>query len=280
MLTKANPPASAKIERAAAEIGASVASVASWIASWLAPVPEAVMTARAIQTVFVLPYGLALAVAASIEVVGVSINAHYQDVRARNAELLALQERHGARSTRYPLENERGALAAVVAFYGVTAAIVWATAVFEAVTLARPLTLLACLFPVVSALGTVTMNARAAFHRRKLTQDGAGLARRSADWREAGADGAQPAQVAKTGAPVARDRRKGGAVRRFTGAEWRQYCAGLNGNGAGLARELAQAENKAVVLAAWLHQNKIEPPAAEATRRRWADVALEEIREE
>ncbi|MBN1815346.1 MAG: hypothetical protein JXA14_26175 [Anaerolineae bacterium] len=159
---------SLKVEYYTAEVGASLASVLSWLASWFAPVPEAVMTARAIGVIFEIGPLLSAIVAASIELVGMEINAHYMDVRGYNADLLAHQERYNARHTRLPLENAKAAGVAVWVFYAITSIIVIVTAIYEAAQSGEWLKLLAAAFPLVSALGTYTMNRRAAFHRRRV----------------------------------------------------------------------------------------------------------------
>ncbi len=150
------------------EINSILSSVATAFSGWLAPIPEAAMTSQAIIKIFELSPTLAVLVAASIELVGVSVNAHYLDIVAYNATEETEKERRGRKTHVNGLENVASARNSVIAFYCVTGLIVTCAAVFEVVVGGAPLIkLLAVLFPVASASGTLTMNKRAAFHRKQ-----------------------------------------------------------------------------------------------------------------
>lgn len=146
------------------EINAMLQSVATAASAWLAPLPEAVMTARAIEIVFELPAAASFAVAASIELVGIGVNSYHLDAKAHNDDERKYKEQKGRVTYRNALVAEGDK--AVFCFYGVTGAIVAFTAVYEAIMQRNPLKLLAILFPIASAIGTVTMNRKAALHRR------------------------------------------------------------------------------------------------------------------
>lgn len=259
------------VEHWTAEIGTSLASILSWLASWFAPVPEAVMTARAIATIFDLSPALSGIVAISLELVGMQVNAYWLDSLDFNEKLETHRERYNAKTYRYPKENTKAACAFVWAFYGITTMIVVATAIYQYDVSGEWITLLACAFPLASAIGTVTMNKRAAFHRRRLAIDAVYETDRTQP--ATVSVSAEPAQVdAKPARPV--------AVRRMTCAEWRGICANPNGNRAEIervaaARGAARAETVNAVLKA--HGCK-ELPAT--TARDWWKIATEAVKVE
>jgi hypothetical protein len=154
------------VQHWAGEANAIASSIATTLSSWLSPVPEAVMTARAIGEIFELPMVWAGMVAASIELVGVSVNAHYLEAVDFNEEQERIKEQYGRKTYRHALEDAGSAKGFVVTFYVVTGLIVAGAAVNEAIIERNPLNLLAILFPVASAIGTITMNRRAALHRK------------------------------------------------------------------------------------------------------------------
>lgn len=156
------------------EFNSAFASIASALSAWLAPVPEAAMTAIAIGKIFELKPLFSIFIAASIELVGVSVNEYFQDATAFNENEKIHKEKRGAKNYRHPLENVRSAKVFVWAFYIVTGIIVAVTAAYEVFYEEKlPIKLLAALFPVASAIGTITMNRRAALHRKKVQIDSA-----------------------------------------------------------------------------------------------------------
>ena len=131
------------------------------------------MTASAVGDIFKLPPVVGAIVAASIEVVGFNINQHYLDAREFNDWLDRYEARNGAKTYKDTPENLTAARKAVWQYYAVTGSIIALTAIYRVVfDGADVITLLAVLFPVASALGTVTMNRRAALHRKRLRVDG------------------------------------------------------------------------------------------------------------
>jgi hypothetical protein len=125
------------------------------------------MTASAIARIFELPAIWSALVAGAIELVGVSVNSYYLEAAEFNADLERHRERYDAKTYKARPENVRAAQGFVVAFYVVTGGIVAGAAIYEALTETMWLKLLAVLFPVASALGTITMNRRAALHRKR-----------------------------------------------------------------------------------------------------------------
>jgi hypothetical protein len=189
-------PLSLRVEEAAQEANAVLLSALAAGATWFAPLPEAVMTAQAIQQIFGLPVGIAACVAASLELIGVSANAALNDVREFNAEAWIGANGKRLQNPRHPLEDERRPRRLLVAFYATTAGIVWATAAYNVFVEGAPLIrLLACLFPIASGVGAMVANGRASL-RRKV----AGLAVEEASEKQAKGKPAQAPQV-ETQAP-------------------------------------------------------------------------------
>jgi len=155
------------VEAYAQEANAVLLSVLAAGATWFAPLPEAVMTAQAIQQIFGLPVGVAAICAASLELIGVSANTAYLDAQAFNEAQRAYMLKRGTNNPRYPLESTAWALGLVLGFYTTTGAIVAATAIYDVLAHDAPLIcLLACLFPVASGIGAMVANRRAAFTRK------------------------------------------------------------------------------------------------------------------
>lgn len=150
------------------EINAMVSSVATALTGWLTPLPEAVVTSNALTKIADIPGWLALVVAASIEVTGISVNAHYLDALEFNEAQALDMARTGRKTHKYAPEDVQATRIAVFAYYGLTGFLVAATAIYEvAVEKQPPIKLLAIPLPVISAVGTITMNRRAAFHRKQ-----------------------------------------------------------------------------------------------------------------
>lgn len=151
----------------AGEFNAVLQSWSTMLSGWLAPIPEAAMTAGAIHQVFGLSNLLSVLVAGSIELVGISVNAHYLDAVAFNDAEEQYRARTVRKTYRVPLEDVKQAGRAVNGFYWTTGAIVALSAIYQAVTERELLKLLAILFPIASAIGTKAMNRRAALHRKR-----------------------------------------------------------------------------------------------------------------
>ena len=246
-----NKPLSIRVESAAQEANAVLLSVLAAGATWFAPLPEAVMTAQAIQQIFGLPVGVAACVAASLELIGVSANAALNDAREFNARAWIGVSGKRLQQPRYPLEDEARPRNLLTGFYVTTAGIVWATAIYNVAVEGAPLIrLLACLFPVASAIGAMVANSRASL-RRKV----AGMA-------------VEETPVAKVTTPVAVEGKpmaQPPAVippQEITLAQFRTACAGLNGDRPTTGVEVNE----------WLTANGyVEKP--ETTARRWAQKA-------
>lgn len=128
------------------------------------------MTTTAITRIFELPVLVSVFVAASIELVGINVNSRYLEAKTFNDDLETYKARYKSATYRYPRENEDGARSRLVWFYIITGCIVAFTAFYEVfVEKAVPIKLLACLFPVTSAIGTLVANERAAFRRKIAT---------------------------------------------------------------------------------------------------------------
>lgn len=212
------------------------------------------MTGAAIQQIFNLPAVWSYIVAASIEVAGFGINAYYLEAQAFNEAELAHMERYHAKTLRLPLEDIGGARKAKNGFYIVTGCIVAFNAIYQvAAKGADAIVLLACLFPVASAIATSAANKRAALHRKivRSREPAANVAETS---RERDETVTQPRESAPIEPP-----------RRIDIAEWRELAAGLNGNRAGMdaagVNALLESRGLATI-----------PPS---TARGWARVARE-----
>jgi hypothetical protein len=251
------------------EINAVFVSFLTMASNWLAPVPEAAMTGSAIVEIFALPVWLGYVVAASIEVAGFGVNAYYLEAQAFNDDEEAYKERHNRKTYRLPLENSEGARKMVLWFYIVTGCVVGFNAIYQVMLeAAKPIKLLAILFPVVSALATIAANKRAALHRKQLrTKAGApvaSIAKQVAPIETPTAqDDAQPTLVST---PLAQP----GAT---TIDVWREICASANG-GAPLMDKLRQGDvtNKADCVNEILQQRGFAPVSA-PTARRYAKMA-------
>ena len=150
------------------EFNAILSDAASALSGWLTPLPEAAVTSNALTQIADIPNWLAFVVAASIEVTGISINAHYLDALEFNEAQELEMARTGRKTYKYIPENAQAARNAVVWYYGLTGFLVAATALYEVAVESAPLIkLLVIPFPVISAIGTITSNRRAAFHRKQ-----------------------------------------------------------------------------------------------------------------
>ena len=132
-------------------------AVVSRLASWGASVPNAVMVARSAQSIFSLSWGLSLAIAVSLELIGHALVEHWQAAKSWNAT-----KRQGDQAV-----NARLALGLMVAFWivdfvmvGVLAFSTWATSgdwrIFTA-----------CLYPLIGVAVAVVTNERAHLFRVK-----------------------------------------------------------------------------------------------------------------
>jgi hypothetical protein len=251
MSDKANPrKLSLIVNDYTGEVNAIAASVLSMAAAWLAPLPEATMTARAIAQVFNLSMLWSAVVAASIELVGIRINAYYLDAVEFNASESAYNTQHGRKTDRVALEDTRGAVWMVYGFYGVTFLIVMFTAIYNAVTTNDPLKLLAILFPVMSSFGTISANRAASLHRKvaELAQPNKPL----------DVSGPPVDTIIK---PVDTIGQKDMPLKSIDLNQWRALVASMNGNRPKTSTELNQ----------WLATNGYEQKPV-TTARRWADM--------
>ena len=66
-------------------VEAVLLAVVSRVATWGASIPNAVMVARSAQATFALSWGLSVAIAVSLELIGHALVSHWQDVRHWNA---------------------------------------------------------------------------------------------------------------------------------------------------------------------------------------------------
>jgi len=234
-MTTSKRALSLRVEEAAQEVNAVLLSALSAGATWFAPLPEAVMTAQAVQQIFGLPVIVAACVAASLELIGVNANAAYNDAKEYNAAQMTGASGKRLQNPRNPLESERRPLSLLLGFYATTTGIVVATAVYNVVIEGAPLIrLLACLFPFASAIGVVVANQRASL-RRKVAQERLEVAETVRAVAET------PVQVAPVAVKVAASAKHQTA----TIADWRAITAKMNGECATLTIEELQALLKA-----------------------------------
>jgi len=256
-MTTSKRALSLRVEEAAQEVNAVLLSALSAGATWFAPLPEAVMTAQAVQQIFGLPVIVAACVAASLELIGVNANAAYNDAKEYNAAQMTGASGKRLQNPRNPLESEHRPLSLLLGFYATTTGIVVATAVYNVVIEGAPLIrLLACLFPFASAIGVVVANQRASL-RRKVAQERLEVVETKSTSVPVAVKVAQaetiPAPVVKPFTPLAP----------INAAEWRELAHGMN-----VDRPVdGDGVNQ------WLEDHGYEPKPA-TTARRWAKMAV------
>jgi hypothetical protein len=254
---------SLKVEQWSGEVNAILSSITTTAASWLAPLPEAAMTTRSIVSIFGLPDVWAALVAGSIELVGVSVNAHYLSVVEFNANLEAYKEKHKAKTHRVPLEDEEAARKAVNRYYIITGLIVGLTAIYEVVFQSAPvITLLAIAFPFASAIGTKTMNRRASLHRKMVSMDTPKEPTKKpvvASGQPVDEDDAPLVQMEKLKPPKVKPQT---AKKPITVSQWREVASTMNGD----RPQTVEALNQ------WLSKNGYETKPV-TTARRWLAMA-------
>jgi len=159
-----------RIDRAAGDVESIALAVLGRIASWVAPVPVAVMTAKALEEIFALPFTLAAVSSAALELVGMTTSALWLDLVDYND------------SKRKSDPEAKAGLAKVmmIAYFVIDIIIIIAVSVKRIIDAPEDWSpAIAILFPIVSAVGVIVLNQRVR-HYRRLAQIDADKAERSA----------------------------------------------------------------------------------------------------
>jgi len=176
--------AAAWVDRKVGELEAIALAVVGRVASWVAPIPVAVMTARAIALIFDLPDLWGGITAAALELVGMTTTALWLDLKEYNR-------------TKRKSDPEAGAglaLGMMVAYFVVDLSIIGVITVKEIQDTGNWSRLIAVLFPVMSAVGVIVLNQRVR-HYHRLAQIDVGKAERRSKRSHPSQPTAQPADV-------------------------------------------------------------------------------------
>jgi len=146
------------VDRFMGEAEAIALSVTGRLASWVAPLPTAIMAARSISAIFMLPIEWAAAISAAQELIGLTTTSLYMTVKAWNA----------TKRQSDPSANERLALGCVVGYFLVDFLIILIGAGIDYGQAARWYVFGAALFPFMGVIGVLVLNERVAQFRREV----------------------------------------------------------------------------------------------------------------
>ena len=146
------------VDRFMGEAEAIALSVTGRIASWVAPLPTAIMAARSISAIFTLPIEWAGLISAAQELIGLTTTSLYMTVKAWNA----------TKRQSDPAANERLALGCVVGYFLVDFLIIVIGAGIDYSQAARWYVFGAALFPFMGVIGVLVLNERVAQFRREV----------------------------------------------------------------------------------------------------------------
>ena len=146
------------VDRFMGEAEAIALSVAGRLASWVAPLPTAIMAARSISAIFTLPIEWAAAISAAQELIGLTTTSLYMTVKSWNA----------TKRQSDPAANERLALGCVVGYFLVDFLIIVIGAGIDYSQAARWYVFGAALFPFMGVIGVLVLNERVAQFRREI----------------------------------------------------------------------------------------------------------------
>ena len=132
-------------------------AVVGRVASWVAAVPCAVMTARASAQFFELSWPIAVAVAVALELVGQTTSNLW----------LNAKEWNGNRRRTDPAANERLAFVLMVGYFAADFLIIAALEVPDFLATRNAQGLTALLFPLLSVVGVMALNERVAQYKRE-----------------------------------------------------------------------------------------------------------------
>ena len=151
------------VDETMANLEAILEATLGRVASWVAPVPEAIMTARAAELIFDVGKVPAIMTAVSMELVGLTVGSNWLKVRAYNAVRHVDEQDHTQDD---PPVSQKTANALMVTYYGISVALIGGISVFETFQGAQQYQkLLAVLFPVVSVIGVASMNLRVQLYK-------------------------------------------------------------------------------------------------------------------
>lgn len=146
------------VDRFMGEAEAIALSVTGRLASWVAPLPTAIMAARSIAAIFTLPIEWAAAISAAQELIGLTTTSLYMTVKAWNA----------TKRQSDPAANERLALGCVIGYFLVDFLIILIGAGIDYGQAARWYVFGAALFPFMGVIGVLVLNERVAQFRREV----------------------------------------------------------------------------------------------------------------
>lgn len=146
------------VDRLMGSIEAILLAVVGRIASWLASVPCAVMTARASMEIFRLSWPLAVIVSIALELVGQTTSNLWMNARSWNRD---------KRRKSDPEANENLALGLMIAYFVIDTAIIVVLAVADFIKLNDWRQFIAVLYPIVAIISTLALNQRIAQFRRE-----------------------------------------------------------------------------------------------------------------
>lgn len=157
------------IDRLMGSVEAILLAVVGRVASWLASVPCAVMTARASMEIFRLSWPLAVIVSIALELVGQTTSNLWMNARSWNKD---------KRRKSDPEANENLALGLMIAYFVIDTAIIVVLAIADFIRLNDWRQFIAVLYPIVAIISTLALNQRIAQFRREsaIEQEKAGRA--------------------------------------------------------------------------------------------------------
>ena len=136
---------------------AIVLAVVGRVASWVASVPCAVMTARASMEIFNLSWPLAVVVAIALELVGQTTSNLWLNAKSWNA----------TRRKSDPSANVALVFGLMVSYFVIDTAIVIALVVPDFLATSNWRLLVAIFYPIVAVIATVALNERMAQYKRE-----------------------------------------------------------------------------------------------------------------
>lgn len=145
------------LDRAMAEAEAMTLSVVGRLASWVAPLPTAIMAARSIADIFTLSITWAGIISAAQELVGLTTTSLYMNAKDWNT----------TKRQTDPAANQRLALGCMVGYFAVDFLIILIGAGIDYERTGHWYVFGAVLFPLMGIIGVLVLNERVAQFRRE-----------------------------------------------------------------------------------------------------------------
>jgi hypothetical protein len=158
------------VDTLAGAIEAVVLAIVGRLASWVASIPCAVMTAKACATFFELTWPVAVAVAVALELVGQTTSNLWLNAKEWNA----------SKRKSDPSANEGLAFVLMVSYFVADFLIIVALQLPGFLATRDPSGLTALLFPILAVVGVVALNERIQQYRREANVDAVKEERRAA----------------------------------------------------------------------------------------------------